>query len=332
MTSGTRLGDVRAIRYNNTTEIHWNKYDMGSADGISTSDDFKICKPSTNLNTAGLEISCSGQGSVIVQRITLLEAGGKIWSESCEAKIILTHIIMEADNMNDYDGIDLKNCRHVEFEQRVFSADGYFLTNSVSMAGVSNNNEQSVSSFNLNNINNVTLDGVNLNQLKIINCGIGSIKGGSLFQYVADIVNSRSIKPYNDSSNECYSFENTDGYAITEFQNYNSLSVYFKISNSNIGILNLEVSNSGSDGIELLNSTLLIVDSGTLGGTSNLFLGVHANTLSTVLVNSNASALTITGSSGDAGSLVSSQTWANIQSGTPNIDTSYLSVVREYTS
>jgi hypothetical protein len=323
MTSGSYDGYVRSICYNESDTFYYCKQDNVGDNG----DTFNIVKPETTLSSSSsIEIACSGAGSVIVRKLHLND-GTKIWSEGCDADIIL--YMLTADDSTNGPAYSFENCNKVEFSEQSSLIDSTEdITAGVTVVGGSFNTMTY-----LNNITDVSMDSVVLSKVKISNCGIGLIKKGSVFRSGIIINNSKSIILSRDSSPDgFYSFENTASYANTRISRFYSGSndystIGLLIINSNIGVKELDIDDSGSHGINLIHSNLLvIVTSSIITGSNNTGAGVFTQCGSTVITA--GSYLTITGDLGEYRSRGgSSETWVNVQnSASPTTYTPQLSL------
>ncbi len=327
MTSGTNDGYIRAIPWQGSNYFYFNKEDM---DDNNIGDTFYLVKPTTKLTSASsIKLACSGPGSVVTQRMHL-DGGTKIWSEVADATIILT--MLTADDSASGPAHSFENCRKVRFESRLYS-DGSF-SDTVNSAGVSvvgsPNNIMTV----LTNVSDVSISGAHLSKVEFNSCGIGLINECAQFKRGINIVNSKSI---GGDISEPYSFETTAGYYVSRVVNYytggnlDTLDGVF-IINSDIGAKYLDIRESTTHAIELINSCLRVVTGGDIDGTGNTGAGVYAHSGSTMLIEADNTTFSITGTIGNFSTDGTTQkaTWATIQGGTAQVDTNEMTICKEY--
>jgi hypothetical protein len=325
--NGKNADFIRTIRHNQTNTIDFQRTDMG---GSASGDDCNIIMPSTRINN--LKIACSGLGSIIVQHI-FINTGYKIWSEGCDASIILTMIQSFEAQSASQPVHDFENCRKVRFESRPFS-NGEFDSSPNVSAGVNIvGNTQSNISTRFVNVKDVSMSCVHLDYVQFINCGIGLINDGSFFKYRMDIVASNSI---GGDPIEPHSFEDTPGYDWTNKLGFYNEGTDYGLNlyqGSKIGVKNLDI-NSATRSIAVYgDSCLSVVTNGILTGSANGSGGVNVWDGGVVCTAHGAQPITIIGSSSEIYMSFDVGDWADIQiNGVPEYDSALLTLAGEYES
>jgi hypothetical protein len=333
LTGGTQSDFIRGCVTNKLDTSYRFYFSKDLPSSVSVDDTFIICKPTTKLtSSSSIKIACFGDGSVVAQRIHL-DVSSKIWSERARSTVVLT--ALTADDSLIGPAYDFKNCSEVRFGSSLYSG-GSFSDDTIS-AGVSVvGGASGASMVELTNVDDVNVSGGSLSKVLFNSCGIGLINDGAYFTKGINIINSTSISGYVD---EPYSFELSSGY-YTVLPLHNAYygdwangtdGIY--ILNSNIGIKELTSSYSSSHGIELENSTLRVVISGTLSGSSNTGAGVYAHSGSRMLIHTDSTTVTITGTVGhlSVDGTTEDSTWTAITGGTPAVDTGEMVIVENYT-
>jgi hypothetical protein len=321
MTSGVNENFIRSIYYNNSDVFYFIKQDMGQN---VVGDTFEIVKPSTSIYN--LEISCSGMGSVVVQRL-YITSGYKIWSENCGAAIILTMIQSAASTPCH----SFENCRKVEFASRLYSS-GSFSSDPTLVAGVSldaiETNDPSTLFY---NIKEVSLSGAILSIVDFTNCGVGLINDGTIIKYKCLFKASRSI---GGNTAEPHSFEDTPGYVSTGCTRHESSALGLELNAG--GCIGVKDFYTDKSAIKIYqHACLSVVSNGILTGTMGAgTVGVLCQDGGVMAISDGAKPLTITGGNGDFSYQHGSElaAWTTIQGDTAAVNTNNMIIGDIYKS